>query len=147
MGHDRGTVAGLLLRDLIVKGESPWEDVYRPSRFTASATVQFVAQNADVAFNLIAGKLQPGQGEIRPQPGEAVLASVDGKKTGVYIDAQRQVHAVDTTCTHLGCELQWNNAEHSWDCPCHGSRFDLDGEVLEGPAMQALEKRDVVLPE
>ncbi|WP_240985807.1 FAD-dependent oxidoreductase [Acididesulfobacillus acetoxydans] len=146
-GMTGGTVAGLLLRDLIVKGESPWEDVYRPPRFTAPAAMQFVAQNADVAFNLIAGKLLPGQGAIHLQPGEAVLANVDGEKTGVYIDAQRQVHAVDTTCTHLGCELRWNNAESSWDCPCHGSRFGLDGEVLEGPAMQALEKRDLVLPE
>lgn len=57
---------------------------------------------------------------------------------GVYRDDGGALHVVDTTCPHLGCEVNWNAAERSWDCPCHGSRFDVDGHVLEGPALVAL---------
>jgi Rieske Fe-S protein len=64
-------------------------------------------------------------------------------KTGVYRDEAGELHAVSLRCTHLGCLLRFNSAETSWDCPCHGSRFDVDGGVLEGPAVSPLEPRDV----
>lgn len=58
---------------------------------------------------------------------------------GVYRDEKGQLHTVDTTCTHMGCELKWNDAEKSWDCPCHGSRFNYEGEIVEGPAINDLQ--------
>ncbi|MNJ62022.1 Cytochrome b6-f complex iron-sulfur subunit 1 [compost metagenome] len=61
-----------------------------------------------------------------------------GKRAGGYKDAEGRLFIVDTTCTHLGCEVEWNDAERSWDCPCHGSRFNYKGEVLEGPAIENL---------
>src|SRR5690625_6805998 len=69
-----------------------------------------------------------------------VCSSDLGKRTGVYVDTEGKIYAVDTTCTHLGCEVEWNSAERSWDCPCHGSRFNYSGEVINGPAKEALKR-------
>lgn len=138
-GMTNSTVAGLILRDLIVKGESPWQEVYNPSRFNVASAVNFIVQNADVGVNFISGKVKPTKDDISVNPGDAVQADVEGHRAGVYKDCNNKLHVVDTTCTHLGCEVQWNDAELSWDCPCHGSRFNVDGKIVEGPAMKALE--------
>ncbi|KGK87802.1 (2Fe-2S)-binding protein [Desulfosporosinus sp. HMP52] len=138
-GMTHSTVSGLILRDLIVKGESPWQEVYHPSRFNSSSAVEFVVQNTDVGINFVSGKLKPVQDELTVNPGEAIVADVKGHRAGVYKDSENQLHIVDSTCTHMGCEVQWNDAEHSWDCPCHGSRFTIDGKIVEGPAMKELE--------
>jgi Rieske Fe-S protein len=70
------------------------------------------------------------------------IAASIGKKVGGYRDKDGTVHLVKTTCTHMGCGLDWNDGERSWDCPCHGSRFSYEGEVLEGPAVKPLKKMD-----
>ena len=75
--------------------------------------------------------------------GEARVVGKGLDKTGVYRDEDGQVHAVSLRCTHLGCLLRFNGAERSWDCPCHGSRFDVDGAVLEGPAVKPLPQREL----
>ena len=137
-GMTNSTVSGMILRDLIVKGESPWQDVYSPSRFNTASAVNFIVQNSDVGVNFISGKLKPMEETLSISPGEAIIADVDEHRAGVYKDAQNEFHVVDTTCTHMGCEVKWNDAEHSWDCPCHGSRFTVDGQIVEGPAMKAL---------
>ena len=138
-GMTNSTVSGMILRDLIVKGESPWQEVYSPSRHNAASAVNFIVQNADVGVNFISGKLKPMKESISVNPGEAMITEVKGHRAGVYKDNQNEFHVVDTTCTHLRCELNWNDAEHSWDCPCHGSRFTVDGKIVEGPAMKELE--------
>ena len=69
--------------------------------------------------------------------------TVNGKRAGAYRDENGQLHVVDTTCTHMGCELEWNNGERTWDCPCHGSRFSYKGDVVEGPAELPLKKVDM----
>jgi Rieske Fe-S protein len=74
--------------------------------------------------------------------GTAMVARDGLGRKGVYRDEDGVLHAVSLRCTHLGCLLRFNAAERSWDCPCHGSRFDVDGAVLEGPAQQPLERRD-----
>jgi Rieske Fe-S protein len=71
------------------------------------------------------------------------VVEVDGRAVGAYRDAGGAVHAVDLTCTHLGCTVRWNAAETSWDCPCHGSRFSHDGAVLDGPAVAPLDRIEV----
>lgn len=138
-GLTNSTVSGLLIRDLIVKGESPWEEVYSPSRTaTLSTAAQFAVQNADVAANLISGKLEDVPDKVEVKPGEANVETEDGQRVGVFKDEAGKIHRVDTSCAHLGCELHWNNAENSWDCPCHGSRYTMDGKILEGPTVKPL---------
>jgi Rieske Fe-S protein len=66
--------------------------------------------------------------------GEGKIIEIDGQRVGAYRDKHGVLHTVDTTCTHMGCELQWNSAEHSWDCPCHGSRFTYEGDIIDSPA-------------
>lgn len=70
--------------------------------------------------------------------GEGKVINLDGERVGAYRDENGKLHLVDITCTHLGCELSWNAAEKTWDCPCHGSRFSYDGTIIEGPAVHHL---------
>lgn len=139
-GMTNSTASAMLIRDLIVKGNSPWAEVYDPSRFVPNPSItSLISINADVAANYIAGKLKPVPSDIDIEKGEAKAVEIEGSKMGVYRDDKGHLHTVDTTCTHLGCELKWNNAERSWDCPCHGSRFTYEGEVIEGPAFNELQ--------
>jgi len=136
-GMTNGTVAGMLLRDLITKGESKWQDVYSPSRNTKPSSItKLVQENVNVAGNLIGGKMLRVPDEIEVENGEAKVVEKDGDKIGVYRDEDGVIYAMDTTCTHMGCELHWNPDDKSWDCPCHGSRFSYTGRVLEGPAIK-----------
>ncbi len=139
-GMTNGTAAAVIIKDLIVKGENPWTDVYTPSRFIPNPSItSLISINADVAAKLVTGKLKPVPQDINIAKGEAATIEIDGNKMGVYRDEKGQLHTVDTTCTHLGCELKWNDAEKSWDCPCHGSRFTYEGEIIEGPAINELQ--------
>ena len=74
-------------------------------------------------------------------PGEGAIVSAGGEKVAGYRDDDGNLHAVSSRCTHLGCQVVWNAAERTWDCPCHASRFDVDGDVLNGPAVDPLERR------
>ncbi len=138
-GMTNGTTAALIFKDLILNGSSPWEDVYNPSRFTPSASAKnFVKENLNVAKHLISGKILPVPSDMEIPQGEGKIIDPDGQRVGAYRDKKGILHMVDTTCTHMGCELQWNSAEKSWDCPCHGSRFTYEGENIEGPALHKL---------
>jgi glycine/D-amino acid oxidase-like deaminating enzyme/nitrite reductase/ring-hydroxylating ferredoxin subunit len=138
-GITNGTAAAMIISDLILKGESPWQDVYSPARFTPAASAKnFIKENFDVAVSLISGKLNIPNETVRVEKGKAEVTDVDGYKVGVYRDIDGKLHFVSTTCTHLGCELKWNSAESSWDCPCHGSRFTYTGEIIEGPALESI---------
>ncbi|WP_025949219.1 FAD-dependent oxidoreductase [Geobacillus thermocatenulatus] len=139
-GMTNGTVAGMLLSDLILDRDNRYRDLYSPSRFYADPSMkQFFTTNLDVAKHLLEGKIEPVV--RRPQDlahGEGAVVSVNGKRAGAYKDEAGGLHVVDTTCTHMGCELEWNSGDRTWDCPCHGSRFSIDGDVIEGPAKQPL---------
>lgn len=138
-GMTNSTVSAIIFRDLIVKSENPWTDVYDPSRFNPKASAKkFVIENVNVAKNLISGKVASVPENIDISPGEGKIVDINGQRCGVFRDANDKLHVVDTTCTHMGCELQWNSAELSWDCPCHGSRFTYEGEIIEGPALKKL---------
>ena len=138
-GMTNSMASSLLLRDLIIKGKSLYQDAFSPSRETNAAFVgNFIAQNLDVAAEIIEGKLAPLSEELNLACGEAKIVKRDGKRTGIYKDEEGKLHVVNTTCPHMGCELYWNAAEKSWDCPCHGSRFSCDGDVLEGPSVRSL---------
>lgn len=135
-GMTSGTAAALILSDLVAKGTHPYKELFTPSRFKADPSVKkFIEHNADVATQLVKGKvdiIHKHPEEVKS--GEGSHVNVNGKKCGAYRDNDGQLHIVDTTCTHMGCEAEWNEGDKSWDCPCHGSRFSIDGTVLEGPA-------------
>lgn len=138
-GMTNGTVAALIIRDLILQGESPWQEVYNPLRRTFRQSIKrFFIENLNVASHFIKGKLSSGEKEVELEKGQGQVFKIEGKRTGVYKDEGGNLHMVDPTCTHLGCELNWNSAEKSWDCPCHGARFTYKGEVIEGPVMKPL---------
>ncbi|NOV02296.1 FAD-dependent oxidoreductase [Paenibacillus planticolens] len=139
-GMTTGTAAALLFEKLITEKKSPYQELFKPARFHADPSLRtFFVQNADVAQHFVSGKLEmifKKPEELEHDEGAVVKAN--GKRAGAYRDEQGQLHLVDTTCTHMGCEVEWNQGERSWDCPCHGSRFSYKGEVLEGPAKKPL---------
>ncbi len=139
-GMTTGTAAALLLRDLLTDMKNPFAELYSPSRSVSWHTVKTLAtDNVDVAKHLLSGKLEmvyKKPEELNKDEGAAV--TLHGRRAGAYRDQEGQLHLVDTTCTHMGCEVEWNDGERSWNCPCHGSRFSFEGEVLEGPAKQPL---------
>ncbi|SDK82804.1 FAD-dependent oxidoreductase [Natronincola ferrireducens] len=140
-GMTTSTVAAIIFRDLILKKDNPWNSLYNPSRFTPTASVpSFVKENADVAMNFIGGKIFTPSFEGKLKNNEGKVIEVEGHRVGAYRDEKGQLHLVDTTCTHLGCEVNWNDAEKTWDCPCHGSRFSIEGDIVEGPALKPLKK-------
>lgn len=138
-GMTNSMASAVIIKDLIVKGKSPWQDVYNPSRKTIIASAKnFIVENFNVAEQLLDGKLSLPPEDVDIKPGEGKVIKADGKRAGAYKDEQGTLHVVNTTCTHMGCELNWNSAEKTWDCPCHGSRFSYEGKIVEGPAVKPL---------
>ncbi|WP_312473570.1 FAD-dependent oxidoreductase [Neobacillus sp.] len=140
-GMTTGILAGHLLTDYVLDRDNPYKQLYSPSRFQADPDLKSViTTNADVAKHLIKGKLEyTDKAPEDLQVGEGSVVMFNGKRAGAYKDENGRLYVVDTTCTHLGCECEWNRAEKTWDCPCHGSRYAYSGDVIEGPAKKALE--------
>ncbi|KGE20313.1 FAD-dependent oxidoreductase [Paenibacillus wynnii] len=143
-GMTSSTVAALMISDQIQRKDNPYTDLYDPTRFKANPSIKnFITMNAVVAKDLVGGKVEfvhRKPDELKPDEGAVVRH--DGKRAGAYRDPEGKLHLVDTTCTHMGCEVEWNDGERSWDCPCHGSRFSYDGKVFEGPATTPLTTLD-----
>ncbi|WP_379130348.1 FAD-dependent oxidoreductase [Paenibacillus sp. sgz500958] len=143
-GMTNGTLAARIIADQIQRKENPYTDLYDPSRFKANPSIKnFIVTNAEVVKELVAGKLEFAHKKIADmQEDEGAVVRHEGKRAGAYKDLKGNLHLVDRTCTHLGCEVEWNDAERTWDCPCHGSRFSYEGNVIEGPAALPLTKLD-----
>ena len=142
-GMAMGAIAGKIIKDSIIGQESRYTQLFDPNRgkLKVADIKQFVKKNAAVGKDFVVSKTQPSDISLDDLgTDEGGLIEIDGKKIGSYRDQDGQVHLVKTRCTHMGCGLNWNNAERSWDCPCHGSRFSFSGEVLDGPAVEPLEK-------
>ncbi|WP_423190285.1 FAD-dependent oxidoreductase [Alkalibacterium sp. f15] len=140
-----GAFSGLLLTDIILGNENVYKELFDPTRnkLKTKDLERFSKKNTAVGKDFVATKLKrPDKTVDDLEPDQGGLVSVDGKKTGGYRDKQGDVHLVKTTCTHMGCGLKWNDAERSWDCSCHGSRFSYSGKVLNGPAVKPLKKLD-----
>lgn len=136
-GMTHGTIAGLLITDLITGKENSWKDLYSPSRFKLFKSgktffKEFVG--GFVSYLKTKPKHVDGTGLKDLKPNEGKIIEMDGEKLGAYRDEQDELHFVEVECTHMGCVVKWNNDEKSWDCPCHGSRFSYKGDVLNGPA-------------
>jgi Rieske Fe-S protein len=136
-----GTMAAMLLSEQIAGAGKPGS--FNPHRFSPFGLPQLGQLQAKVAFDMIGDRLRPGQASTAAEVprGEARVIRSGVERTGVYRDPDGELHGVSLRCTHLGCLLRFNAAETSWDCPCHGSRFDVDGAVLEGPAVRPLARR------
>jgi glycine/D-amino acid oxidase-like deaminating enzyme/nitrite reductase/ring-hydroxylating ferredoxin subunit len=143
-GLTSGTFAARIISDLLRGRENPWAERFNPSRVGGRGLPKLVEMNARVAADLVGDRLLPAlrSSVADLAVGEARVVRDGLGKTGVY-RGEDGLHAVSLRCTHLGCLLRWNGAERSWDCPCHGSRFDVDGGVLEGPAVRPLKAKRV----
>lgn len=143
MGMTHGTIAGILISDLILGRDNPWTHLYEPARKPLRALKEFAKENLNVARQyadwVTAGEVGSVD-EMKNESGALIRRGLS--KFAVYRDAQGAVHECSAVCPHLGCLVDWNDAEKTWDCPCHGSRFDRFGKVLNGPA-----NRDLSRPE
>jgi len=139
MGMTHGTIAGMLISDLIAGRENEWATLYDPSRKTLRAAGEWVKENANVAAEIVS-LVTPGEvGSIEEIPrGSGAVLRRGAAKIAVYRSDDGTVHERSAICPHLGCVVAWNGTEKSWDCPCHGSRFDPHGRVLNGPSVSDL---------
>jgi Rieske Fe-S protein len=135
MGMTHGTIAGMLLTDLIVGRDNPWAALYDPSRKALKSIGTFVQENLNVAAQytdwLSSGNIE-SESKI-PKDSGAVLRN-GMHKVAVYRDEEGTLHRRSAVCPHLKCIVAWDSVEHTWNCPCHGSRFDAYGKVINGPA-------------
>ena len=144
-GITLGSLAAIAFREKIENGSSPYIDLFDPKRISPIAGFSdFVKENADVIGHMIskpflADRIKETE-EIHA--GEGRLVKYEGDQLAIYRDKAGELHVIDPVCTHAKCTVKWNNAELSWDCPCHGSRFSYDGSTLTGPATRDLSKLD-----
>lgn len=139
-GMTSSMAAALLVTDLICGRENPYAEVFSPQRNSIAASAKtFLAEGKYASVNLLKEKcVLPKETLAQIRPGHGGVVEIDGEKTGVYKDEKGEVYAVSVKCPHLGCQLVWNPDEKSWDCPCHGSRFDYQGRLLDGPAQSTV---------
>ena len=138
-------VAARLLTDMILKKENPYSNLFNPNRIKPIAGFgNFIKENADVVKQLIGKLASPDELAALAgiAPGEGKLVRFESHFVSLYKDEEGNLHAVHPSCTHMKCNVAWNTAEKSWDCPCHGARYDVDGKVLTGPADMDLEVYD-----
>jgi Rieske Fe-S protein len=140
-GMTHGTLAGMILTDLICGRQNPWASLYDPSRITPRAALDYVSDYAEVVGDLLEW-VTPGDSEAKIAPGSGAVVRHGLRKLAVYRDEGGVLHSCSAVCPHLGCIVAWNSTEQSWDCPCHGSRFDASGKVLRGPATVDLAPAD-----
>jgi glycine/D-amino acid oxidase-like deaminating enzyme/nitrite reductase/ring-hydroxylating ferredoxin subunit len=140
-GMSKGTMAGMLLSDLLLGIANPWVDLYDSTRATPFITPKSLKNNVEVGVHWVGDRIKEAMHSESPtdvKRGEGKLITMDNQKVAAYRDEEGIIHTVSAVCTHLGCLVNWNSAEKSWDCPCHGARYDCQGKILQGPAVQDL---------
>ncbi|HZB97387.1 MAG TPA: FAD-dependent oxidoreductase [Candidatus Sulfotelmatobacter sp.] len=148
-GMSNGTAGARMLADLVLGHDNPWLTLFDASRVPEKGLPgKLFGFNVDVAARVVAERLpalsRASLGDLDRD--QAAIVSHRGAKVAAYRDTEGRLHAVSPECTHMGCGVAWNNAEGTWDCPCHGSRFDVDGRVIEGPAVRDLESVSIDSP-
>ncbi|WP_037671783.1 FAD-dependent oxidoreductase [Streptomyces griseus] len=143
-GMSGGVMAGRLLTALITGEKCAWSELYDPRRVLSAVreAPAFLKHQAQVARHFVGDRLRTTPEVDAVPPGEGAVVRVRGKHAAVYRDEEGEVHALSARCTHMGCLVAFNAAERAWECPCHGSRFDTDGKVVQGPATSPLERRE-----
>jgi glycine/D-amino acid oxidase-like deaminating enzyme/nitrite reductase/ring-hydroxylating ferredoxin subunit len=145
-GMTNGTAAAIIISDAILGRRNPWADLYDAKRLVRrSGLTSFLKENlaAGVHFvvDRVAGADRAAVEELKP--GEGALVRIRGRKTAVYRAEDGTLHTLSPVCQHLYCLVDWNPAERSWDCPCHGSRYDATGHAIQGPTTKDLKRRDL----
>lgn len=140
-GLTNGTIAGMLLPDLIEGLSNPWEKLYSPSRFKLNRSGTWIKDMIQAFRNATVGipKDKDPANIDALATDQGTIVKIDGNELGVYRDSGNHLHFVNARCTHMGCTVKWNNDEKTWDCPCHGSRFTYTGDVVNGPAIESLD--------
>lgn len=140
MGMTHGTIAGMLIADLILGRKNAWEELYDPSRIPVKALGEFAKENVNVAGEIadwVTGWHQVSSAS-EVKSGEGAVINDGIRRIALYRDERGKEHRCSAVCPHKGCIVHWNGTEKSWDCPCHGSRYDRFGELIQGPAMRGL---------
>ena len=139
-GMTSSMVAATIIADGIAGHAPDWAEVFSPSRFELSVSAKNLATETAQAFKgLTRELLSLPRGALDDLlPGHGGIVEADGQKVGVYKDDKGHCYVVNPRCPHLGCQLEWNPDEKSWDCPCHGSRFHYDGSLIDNPAQENL---------
>lgn len=144
-GMSKSFMSAMLLSDLVLGIANPWAELYDATRPTPFVTKESLKQNLDVGTHWIGDRIKGlFDSPQKLERGEAKITTADGHRIAAYRDEASELHLVSAVCPHLGCIVDWNEAEKSWDCPCHGSRFSCDGEILHGPAVNKLKQRNPV---
>lgn len=146
-----GTLAGMIVSDHILGNANPYAELYKATRIKPiAAAVDYVAENVTFPAHLVKDRLTSLDAEEGPpqglRPGEGGIFAGEAGKVAVSRSRDGSLHAVSAVCTHLGCDVAWNQAEQTWDCPCHGSRYSPDGRVINGPAVNDLAPRPLPVP-
>ncbi len=142
-GMTFGTLGGMMAVDGMERRKNPWAELFAPTRKKLKGgTWHYLKENKDYPYYLVRDWLAKSEGKSAKalKRNEGRILNIDGKKTAAYCDPKGKVSLLSPVCTHLGCIVHWNKAEKTWDCPCHGSRFQATGEVMSGPAEKDLEK-------
>lgn len=140
-GMTKGTMSAMLLSDLVLGRSNPWAELYDSTRATPFVSKKSVKNNFDVASRWVGDRFK-GKSENRLsqlQPGEGELVNLDGEKVAAYRKPDGELETRSAVCPHLGCIVDWNAADRTWECPCHGSRFSCDGDIIQGPAVNQLD--------
>jgi glycine/D-amino acid oxidase-like deaminating enzyme/nitrite reductase/ring-hydroxylating ferredoxin subunit len=136
-GYTFGAIAAVMARDWITGVKNPWRDLFSPQRKKIrGGTLDYLRENKDYPYYMLQDRFRAPEGKsLRAvKRGEGKVLKLGGKKVAVYRDENGRVKKMSAVCTHMGCLVRWNQAEATWDCPCHGSRFSAKGKVLGGPA-------------
>ena len=141
-GITSSNIAAKIIADKILGQENEYEEIFKSTRLEPVKNIKEMTNMVKESINsLIVKKLDVPQEEIdQIQDGQAKIVNVDGQKIGVYKEDDGKIYKIIPVCKHLGCELSWNNLEKTWDCPCHGSRYDYKGNLIYGPSVKSLDK-------
>ncbi len=143
-GMTFGTLAGIMARDAVLGRRNPWDELFDPGRTKVNGGIwDYLKENIDYPFYMIRDRFAGPEGRsLRAvRRGQGKILQLNGEQVAASRDDNGKVTLLSPICTHMGCVVDWNEAERTWDCPCHGSRFKPNGDVLSGPAESPLEKR------
>ena len=148
-GMSNGVAAGLQLADMVRGRETPWQRAFDPRRVTvAESAEKLLTESANEGGQFIRGWMKHARADpTELQPDEAAVYGREGNPIAAYRDPDGELHTRSAVCPHMGCVVEFNPAERSWDCPCHGSRFRADGSVFDGPAIEGLSTVEYPTPE
>ena len=141
-GITTSIIAAKIITDKILGEKNEYEEIFKATRLEPIKNIKEVTNMVKESVNsLVVKKLEVPQEEANQiQNGEGKIVEVNGQKIGIYKDDEGKIYKVNPVCKHLGCELSWNNLDKTWDCPCHGSRYDYKGNLIYGPSMKNLDK-------